>query len=123
MEKEKKKVFLIVVSIVIILLVISSIYLIWHTWHRGGWLVATYDQLPDIEFEQDMDQKTLTVMTIFLNDYETMYWKDVKIDESIGYAKLPSGEIKRGDVLSECEGEIKIIDKKTNTLLSNFNFS
>ena len=72
--------------------------------------------LPAI-FSMDKNTKTLTVQKIYENDLK---WEEHEICS--GNAKLPSGSLKVGDTVTDCEGNVALRHKPTNTLFGGFNF-
>ena len=72
--------------------------------------------LPAI-FSMDKNTRTLKVQKIY---DENARWEDHEI--CAGQAELPSGEMKEGDVVSNCKGNLALRHVPTNTLLGGFDF-
>ena len=68
-------------------------------------------------FSMDKTNKTLIVQKLYDNN---MYWDKTEICS--GEAKLPSGLIKTGDVITECKGNVSLRHVPTNVLFGAFNF-
>ena len=70
-----------------------------------------------LRLTMDKSTKTLKVQKIYENNLK---WEDNEI--CAGNAKLPTGSIKIGDTITNCDGNIAIRHKPTNTLLGAYNF-
>jgi len=70
-----------------------------------------------ISFSMDKNTKTLTVQKIYENGLK---WEDNEICS--GEAKLPTGQIKQGDKISNCKGNVALRHIPTNKLLGGYNF-
>lgn len=68
-------------------------------------------------FSMDENTRTLTVQKIY---EDSLKWEDNEICS--GNATLPTGEIKEGDVVTNCEGNVALRYIPTNTLLGGYNF-
>jgi len=68
-------------------------------------------------FTMDKNTRTLKVQKIYESNIR---WEDHEI--CAGSASLPSGPIKEGDVITDCEGNVAIRHVPTNTLFGGFNF-
>jgi hypothetical protein len=68
-------------------------------------------------FTMDKSTKTLTVQKIY---EDNLKWNDHEICS--GNATLPSGLIKEGDEIKDCEGNIAIRHKPSNTLFGGYDF-
>ena len=68
-------------------------------------------------FTMDKNTRTLKVQKIYENNIK---WGDHEI--CAGSASLPSGPIKEGDVITDCEGNVAIRHVPTNTLFGGFDF-
>jgi hypothetical protein len=72
---------------------------------------------PPTVFSMDKNTNTLKVQKIY---EENLKWNDHEICS--GTATLPSGNIQEGDVVENCEGNVAIRHKPTNTLFGGFDF-
>jgi hypothetical protein len=72
---------------------------------------------PPAVFSMDKSTNTLKVQKIYEND---LNWNDHEVCS--GNATLPSGEIKEGDIVKNCEGNVAIRHKPSNLLFGGFNF-
>jgi hypothetical protein len=72
---------------------------------------------PPVVFSIDKNTKTLKVQKIYENNLK---WEDNEICS--GVATLPSGIIKEGDVVKNCEGNIALRHVPSNTLMGGYNF-
>jgi len=72
---------------------------------------------PPAVFTMDKSTNTLKVQRIY---EDNLKWNDHEICS--GSATLPSGKIKEGDVIKDCEGNVAIRHKPSNTLFGGFNF-
>ena len=68
-------------------------------------------------FVMDKNARTLTVQKIYENN---MNWEDHEICS--GDATLPPGDVKEGDVITNCSGNVALRHVPTNTLLGAYNF-
>ena len=68
-------------------------------------------------FTMDKSTNTLKVQKIY---DDNLNWNDQEVCS--GNATLPSGQIKEGDVVKDCEGNVALRHKPTNTLFGGFNF-
>ncbi len=68
-------------------------------------------------FSMDKNTRTLTVQKIY---EDNLKWSDNEICS--GDAILPTGVLKEGDVIKNCNGNISFRHIPTNTLLGAFNF-
>ena len=74
------------------------------------------EKLP-VLFSMDKNTRTLTVQKIYNTN---LSWKDNEICS--GNAVLPSGPIKEGDVVINCNGNVALRHIPTNTLIGAYNF-
>lgn len=65
----------------------------------------------------DKNTRTLTVQELYENDLK---WDDSEVCS--GEAKLPTGNMKVGDVISDCNGNLSLRHKPSNTLFGAFDF-
>ena len=72
---------------------------------------------PPALFSMDKNTKTLTVQKLFKNDLK---WEEHEICS--GNAKLPSGPVKEGDVVTDCKGNLAIRHIPSNKLVGGFDF-
>lgn len=72
---------------------------------------------PPLVFSMDENTRTLTVQKIY---DESLKWEDNEICS--GNATLPDGEVKEGDVVTNCEGNVAFRHIPTNTLVGGYNF-
>jgi len=72
---------------------------------------------PPAVFTMDKSKNTLKVQKIY---EENLKWNDHEICS--GNATLPSGLLKEGDVVKDCEGNVSIRHKPSNTLFGGFDF-
>lgn len=70
-----------------------------------------------IVFSMDENTRTLTVQKIY---EDSLKWEDNEICS--GDATLPTGEVKEGDVVTNCEGNVAFRHIPTNTLVGGYNF-
>lgn len=68
-------------------------------------------------FSMDKNTRTLTVQNIYEND---LNWIENEICS--GDARLPSGTIKEGDVVTSCRGNVALRHMPTNTLMGAYDF-
>jgi len=81
---------------------------------------SSYDGETQIIFSIDTINKTLTVTEIY-SQGRILYWPEVNITD--GSATLPYGTIDVGDVITDCEGYLKLIWKETCNYLFSADFS
>ena len=74
------------------------------------------EKLPAL-FSIDKNTRTLTVQKIYNSN---LNWEDNEICS--GNATLPSGTIKEGDVVVNCNGNVALRHIPTNTLMGAYNF-
>ena len=74
------------------------------------------EKLP-VLFSMDKNTRTLTVQKIYNSN---LNWEDNEICS--GNAMLPSGSIKEGDVVVNCNGNVALRHIPTNTLMGAYNF-
>ena len=72
---------------------------------------------PPAIFTMDKNTRTLTVQKIY---EDRIKWDEHEICS--GDATLPSGEIKEGDTVKDCKGNLALRHIPSNTLLGGFNF-
>ena len=72
---------------------------------------------PPAIFSMDKNTRTLTVQKIYEDDIK---WEEHEICS--GTATLPSGHIKEGDTITNCEGNVSLRYIPTNTLLGGYDF-
>jgi len=72
---------------------------------------------PPTIFDIDKNTKTLTVQKIYEDGIK---WEDHEICS--GFATLPTGQIKEGDKVINCEGNLALRHIPSNTLLGGFDF-
>ncbi len=68
-------------------------------------------------FSMDKNTRTLTVQKIY---EDNLNWEEHEICS--GIATLPSGQIKEGDTVTNCKGNVALRHIPTNTLLGGFDF-
>ena len=73
--------------------------------------------IPPAIFSMDKSTKTLTVQKIYENDIK---WEEHEVCS--GSAILPTGEIKEGGTVTDCDGNVALRHKPTNTLIGGFDF-
>jgi hypothetical protein len=74
-------------------------------------------QKPPAVLTMDKSTKTLTVQKIYENDLK---WEQHEICS--GSAEMPNGQIKEGDKITNCKGNIALRHIPTNTLIGGFDF-
>ena len=72
---------------------------------------------PPAVFSVDKNTKTLTVQKIY---EDNLKWEDHEICS--GVAVLPSGTIREGDTIKNCEGNVALRHIPTNTLYGGYDF-
>ena len=72
---------------------------------------------PPLVFSMDKNTRTLRVQKIYDN---SINWEDNEICS--GFAKLPTGQIKEGDTVTDCEGNVALRHVPSNTLLGGYDF-
>jgi hypothetical protein len=72
---------------------------------------------PPAVLMMDKSTKTLTVQKIYENDLK---WEQHEICS--GSAEMPNGQIKKGDKITNCKGNIALRHIPTNTLIGGFDF-
>ena len=72
---------------------------------------------PPAVLTMDKSTKTLTVQKLYENDLK---WEQHEVCS--GSAELPGGEIKEGDKITNCKGNIALRHIPTNTLIGGFDF-
>ena len=77
----------------------------------------THTHKPPAVFEMDKNTRSLKVQKIY---DEGIKWDDHEICS--GVASLPTGPIKEGDIVTNCEGNVAIRHVPSNTLIGGFNF-
>jgi len=70
-----------------------------------------------ISFKMDRSTHSLKVQKIY---DEGLKWEENEICS--GYCNLPTGEIKEGDVIKNCEGNIALRHVPSNTIMGGFDF-
>lgn len=70
-----------------------------------------------VVFKMDKNTRTLKVQKLYES---ALKWDEHEI--CAGSASLPSGPVKEGDIVTNCEGNIAIRHIPTNTLFGGFNF-
>ena len=68
-------------------------------------------------FSMDKNTKTLKVQKIYENNLK---WEDHEI--CAGVCNLPTGEIKEGDQVTNCKGNVAIRHIPSNKIIGGFNF-
>ena len=72
---------------------------------------------PSAVFTMDKSNKILTVQKIY---EDNLKWSEHEICS--GNASLPTGLIKEGDIITNCNGNVAIRHIPSNTLFGGFNF-
>ena len=72
---------------------------------------------PPAVLSMDKSTKTLTVQKLYEND---LNWDNHEVCS--GSADLPKGEIKEGDKITNCKGNIALRHIPSNTLIGGFDF-
>jgi hypothetical protein len=72
---------------------------------------------PPAVFSMDKDTNTLRVLKLYENGLK---WDEHEVCS--GAASLPTGEIKEGDVVEDCKGNVALRHVPSNTLFGGFNF-
>ena len=72
---------------------------------------------PPALLTMDKSTKTLTVQKLYEND---LTWENHEICS--GSADLPRGQVKEGDIITNCRGNIAIRHVPSNTLIGGFDF-
>ena len=72
---------------------------------------------PPALFSMDKNTKTLKVEKLFKNDLK---WEEHEICS--GTAKLPSGQVKEGDIVTDCKGNLALRHIPSNKLVGGFDF-
>jgi len=72
---------------------------------------------PPALLSMDKNTKTLTVQKIYEDDLK---WEEHEICS--GTATLPSGQIKEGDVVTNCKGNLALRHIPSNILIGGFDF-
>jgi len=72
---------------------------------------------PPAIFSMDKNTKTLTVQKIY---EDSLKWEEHEICS--GDAILPFGDIKEGDVIRNCKGNVALRHIPSNTLMGGFDF-
>jgi len=72
---------------------------------------------PPFVFSMDENTRTLTVQKIY---DDSVKWEDNEICS--GDATLPTGEIKEGDVITNCDGNVSFRYIPSNILIGGFDF-
>lgn len=112
----KKEIKILVIAVVFILTA-AIITIFWYG-EIYGFGPQSYQSInPQIEFEEDLIDKTLTVVNLDMD----LDWENITI--SSGYATLPSGTINVGNVITNCSGHVALIYEHTNTLLYTGDFT
>ena len=75
------------------------------------------NQKPPAVLTMDKSTKTLTVQKIYENDLK---WEQHEICS--GSADMPNGQIKKGDKITNCKGNIALRHIPANTLIGGFDF-
>jgi len=68
-------------------------------------------------FSMDKNTRSLKVQKIY---EDGLKWDDHEV--CAGVAELPSGDMKEGDVIENCKGNVALRHIPSNTLLGGFNF-
>jgi len=76
-------------------------------------------ETPDISFEMDMENNTLTVSSVYP---ENVSWSDIDQIGSGTCNPLPTGNVTVGDEITNCIGMIVLRHIPTNEVLGVFNF-
>jgi hypothetical protein len=72
---------------------------------------------PPLVFSMNKNTRSLTVQKMY---EDSLRWEDNEVCS--GDAKLPTGRIKEGDVVTNCEGNVAFRHIPTNTLMGGYNF-
>lgn len=72
---------------------------------------------PPTLFEMDKNTRTLKVQKLYEDGVK---WEEHEICS--GTATLPTGQIKEGDVVTDCKGNVALRHVPSNTLVGGFNF-
>ncbi len=78
----------------------------------------TEETRPPVSFKMDPVSRSLKVQKIY---EQGLKWDENEVCS--GSCRLPSGEIKEGDVLKNCEGNVALRHVPSNTLMGGFDFS
>lgn len=117
----KKKERIIIGSIVTIAVIVIGLLFLFTDLFESNEISESYFSTPNIEFEMDKLNRTLTVVSIEYNEseYEQLYWSDVELDTSgEGSVTFPTGTIDIGDIITNCREIIGFKWKPTNEFLS-----
>ena len=72
---------------------------------------------PPAVFSMNKNTRTLTVQKLY---EDSLRWEESEVCS--GDAKLPSGQIKEGDVVTNCKGNVALRHVPSNTLFGGFDF-
>ena len=77
----------------------------------------TESHKPPFVFSADHSNKTLTVQKLY---EDSIKWDENEICS--GNANIPTGMVKEGDVVTNCQGNVAFRHVPTNTLMGGFDF-
>jgi len=113
-------------NIKIILLIILTLFILYILHisigsYFGVESEGKYDnESPEIGFQVDYLSKILTVDSIY-PESKDFYWNDITV--ASGNATLPYDTIDKGDQITNCEGEIKLVYELTGATIWEGEFS
>lgn len=116
-ENGKSSVASIVTGLLVAGIALSLIIVILAIYYFSGHMEGSAES-PTISFIKDDIQNTLTVTSADSN----VLWSDIDIQGQCNTSRL-SEYVAAGDVITECNGEIRVIHIPSNAILGIFNFS
>ena len=120
MHDETKNNIKIVVLLIVVFIILYCLHITIGDRFEDLYADSSYCGETQIIFSKDTTNKTLTVTEIY-SQGRTLYWPEVNISE--GSATLPFGTIDVGDVITNCEGYLKLIWKETCNYIFSADFS
>ena len=113
-----KRITKIIVGLIVVVILVSVSVGIWLSFEAGIIIDGVSPNRIVMDCEMDLTNKTLTVTKVYPLSYFS--WSDIEVVS--GNATLPTGIIDVGDVITNCSGEVKLVNKLLNEIFSIWNF-
>jgi hypothetical protein len=120
MNKEIKNHIKIISLLIVVFIILYFLHVTIGDRFEDQYDTSDNDSETNIIFMKNFINKTLTVSEIH-SQRKTIYWTEIELKE--GNATLPPGIIDVGDEITNCEDNIVIVWKSTDTYIYSTNFN
>ena len=110
-----------IISLILITLFILYILHVQFGSYFGVEIEGEYDSMDlTLIFEKNLNDKTLTVVEIYPENRD-FFWPEISV--ASGSATLPFDIIDIGDIITDCEGYVKLIYEQTGATICEEDFN